>query len=94
MYILHIHCFSSTRTHAERNQIHTVHMYITLTGADLRFTCRYSEVRLSLTMFSASRRESRRGETKVLNVLSAACAKKTNMLRTRAALTPAHNARE
>lgn len=45
-------------------------------------------------MFSASRRESRRGETKVLNVLSAACAKKTNMLRTRAALTPAHNARE
>lgn len=68
--------------------------YIDGRRPSVKLQIQYTEVRVSSTMFSASRRESRRGETKVLNVLSAACAKKTNMLRTRAALTPAHNARE
>lgn len=87
------HTFIVSRARARtRNGIKYIQFICTSTGADLRFTCRYSEVRLSLTMFS--RRGSRRGETKVLSALSAACAKKTNILRTRAALTPAHNARE
>lgn len=87
------HTFIVSRARARtRNGIKYIQFICTLTGAGLRFTCRYTEVRLSLTMFS--RRGSRRGETKVLSALSAACAKKTNILRTRAALTPAHNARE